>query len=165
MNTHTHIHTQAHSHKASTKKHNSTKVRVNESANRLHFPTRGSFSLLQKLNRKRLAVLSQGKGWERLPGPKYRRFLLLESRSEGTGQGCQLPPFIPHCVPRSWCNDLIWGREGVKGQWGGQKSDFSSTPFIFMIWFLLRVWHWCKTVLRLQVRGPLVHLVFPVDKG
>ena len=69
--THTHTHTQAHSDKASTKKHNSTKVCVNESANRLHFPTLGSFSLLQKLNRKRLAVLSQGNGWERLPGPKY----------------------------------------------------------------------------------------------
>lgn len=49
-------------------KNNSTKVHVNESANRLHFQTLGSFSLLQKLNRKVLTDLSQG--WVQLPRAK-----------------------------------------------------------------------------------------------
>ena len=128
--THTHIHTQAHSHKASTKKHNSTKVRVNESANRLHFPTLGSFSA-SEIKQKASGCPKPGQGLGEAARAKVWWFFLLESRLEGTGQGCQLPPFTPHCVPRSWCNDFIWGREGVKNQWGGQKADFLSPPLFF----------------------------------
>ena len=152
-NTHTHVHTQAHSHEASTKKHNSTKVRVNESANRLHFPTLGSFSLLQKLNWKRLAVLSQGKGWERLPGPKYGGFFYWRAGRRAQDRGANSFP-----SPFTVCpgHDVMISFGEGRGEEPGWTEGRFLIPllFFFMIWFLSGVWCWCKTVLRLKVWGP-----------
>lgn len=64
--THAHEHTCTHTHTQQIQKPNSTKVHVNESANKFHFQTLGSFFLFQKPNRKVLPGL--GQSWARLPG-------------------------------------------------------------------------------------------------